>query len=68
MILIYIMNGNKRLGGGSHMGLAVIVVMILSLWSITKTLEKLSNKILDKQDKQTELLEEIKIRLDKKST
>ncbi|WP_197061383.1 hypothetical protein [Halobacillus sp. BBL2006] len=50
------------------MGLAVIVVMILSLWSITKTLEKLSNKILDKQDKQTELLEEIKIRLDKKST
>jgi hypothetical protein len=50
------------------MGLVIIIVMILSLWSITKTLEKLSNKILDKQDKQTELLEEIKMRLDKKST
>ena len=43
--------------------LGVIVVIILSLWSITKTLEKISDKILTSQNKQTELLEQIKERL-----
>jgi hypothetical protein len=40
--------------------LGVIVVIIISLWSITKTLEKISDKILISQNKQTELLEQIK--------
>ena len=44
--------------------LAIIVVLIISLWSITKTIEKLTNKILTNQNKQTELLEQIKSRLD----
>lgn len=43
--------------------LGVIVVIIISLWSITKTLEKISDKILISQNKQTELLEQIKERL-----
>jgi hypothetical protein len=43
--------------------IGVIVVIILSLWSITKTLEKISDKILISQNKQTELLEQIKERL-----
>lgn len=43
--------------------LGVIVVIILSLWSITKTLEKISDEILINQNKQTELLEQIKERL-----
>lgn len=44
--------------------LAIIVVLIISLWSITKTLEKLTDKIITNQNKQTELLEQIKSRLD----
>jgi hypothetical protein len=40
--------------------LAIIIVIIISLWSVTNTLEKLTDKILDKQNKQNELLEEIK--------
>ncbi len=43
--------------------IGVIVVIIISLWSITKTLEKISDKILINQNKQTELLEQIKERL-----
>jgi ABC-type nickel/cobalt efflux system permease component RcnA len=46
---------------------AIIIVIILSLWSITKTLEKLTNKVLDKQNKHSELLEEIKSKLEGKS-
>ncbi|WP_170885465.1 hypothetical protein [Bacillus alkalicellulosilyticus] len=46
--------------------IGIILVIILSLWSITKTLEKLTDKILTSQNKQTELLEEIKARLDDK--
>jgi hypothetical protein len=40
--------------------LGVIVVIIISLWSITKTLEKISDKIFISQNKQIELLEQIK--------
>jgi|GEM_PF-4595959 len=48
-------------------GLFIIVVIILSLWSITNTLQKLTNKVLEKQDQQTQLLEEIKVKLESKS-
>lgn len=44
--------------------LAIIIVIIISLWSVTKTLEKLTDKILEKQNQQNELLEEIKQKLD----
>lgn len=47
--------------------LAIILVIIISLWSITKTLEKLTNKVLENQNKQKELLEAIKSKLDGKS-
>lgn len=40
--------------------LALIVVLVLALWSITKTLEKLANRIMEKQEQQYELLKEIK--------
>jgi uncharacterized protein YaaR (DUF327 family) len=40
--------------------LGLIVVLLLSLWSITKTLEKLAERIMQKQDQQYELLKEIK--------
>ncbi|WP_187119034.1 hypothetical protein [Bacillus marasmi] len=43
--------------------LAIILVILLSLWSITKTLEKLTDKVLENQKKQNELLEEIKSKL-----
>ncbi|MFZ0475815.1 MAG: hypothetical protein WAM18_10145 [Halobacillus sp.] len=45
-------------------GLFIIVVLILSLWSITNTLQKLTNKVLEKQDQQTQLLEEIKANME----
>ena len=45
-------------------GLLIIVVLILSLWSITNTLQKLTNKVLEKQDQQTQLLEEIKANME----
>lgn len=38
----------------------IIIFLFISLWSITKTLEKLTNKILEKQDNQINLLQEIK--------
>ena len=38
----------------------IIIFLFISLWSITKTLEKLTNKILEKQDNQIKLLQEIK--------
>ena len=40
--------------------LGLILVLLLALWSIAKTLEKLANRIVEKQDKQYELLKEIK--------
>ena len=45
-------------------GLAIIFVIILSLWSITKTVEKSTNMVLEKQDKQNKLLEDIKEKLE----
>ncbi|ESU32212.1 hypothetical protein G3A_12170 [Bacillus sp. 17376] len=38
----------------------VIIVLILSLWFITITLQKLADRIMEKQEKQYELLKEIK--------
>lgn len=46
--------------------LPVIIFLWIFLWSITKTLENLTDKILDKQDKQYKLLEEIKSKLNDK--
>ncbi|WLR54175.1 hypothetical protein LC048_17185 [Mesobacillus subterraneus] len=40
--------------------LGLILVLVLALWSITKTLEKLAKRIIDKQEQQYELLKEIK--------
>ncbi|UCZ54920.1 hypothetical protein LGQ02_09315 [Bacillus shivajii] len=42
----------------------VVIVIFLSLWSITKTIEKMTDKIIEKQDKQNELLEQIKLKLE----
>jgi hypothetical protein len=44
--------------------LAIIIVIIFSLWSVTKTLERLTDKILEKQSHQNALLEDIKRKLD----
>lgn len=46
--------------------LAIIIFLWVFLWSITKTLENLTDKILEKQDKQYKLLEEIKSKLNDK--
>ncbi|MBT2679643.1 hypothetical protein J7E38_11575 [Bacillus sp. ISL-35] len=40
--------------------LGVIIVLMLSLWSVTITLQKLAASINQKQDQQLKLLEEIK--------
>lgn len=40
--------------------IGVIIVLMLALWSITITLEKLAGRIIDKQDQQNQLLAEIK--------
>ena len=40
--------------------IGVIIVLMLSLWSITITLQKLANRIMGKQEQQYELLKEIK--------
>jgi len=45
----------------------MILVIIIFLWSITKTLEKLTDKILISQNNQTELLKEIKEKLDERA-
>jgi ABC-type nickel/cobalt efflux system permease component RcnA len=50
------------------MDIGVILVIVLSLWSITKTLNKLTDKILEKQDKHYKLLEEIKSKLESSFT
>ncbi|MDP4550109.1 hypothetical protein Q9251_04340 [Alkalihalobacillus macyae] len=46
--------------------LAIIIVILISLWSITKTLGNITDKILDTQNKQIELLETIKSSLEEK--
>lgn len=40
--------------------LVIIIFLFIFLWSITKTLEKVTDKILEKQNTQNELLMEIK--------
>ncbi|WP_202412398.1 hypothetical protein [Halobacillus litoralis] len=45
------------------MAVFISIIIILSLWSITKTLEKMTNRITDKQEEQIEHLKEIKERL-----
>ena len=42
------------------MAILISIVIILSLWSITNTLEKIGKRITDRQDQQKELLEEMK--------
>ena len=49
------------------MGLIIIFVIILSLWSVTKTLEKMTDKIIETQHKQNELLEKIHSKLEEKT-
>jgi hypothetical protein len=41
--------GRNRMGS-----IAIINVLIISLWSVTETLEKLEDKILEKQNKQSD--------------
>lgn len=45
----------------------IFVLVLVSLWSITKTLEKLANSILAKQDRQIEVLEQIQIKLEEQN-
>ncbi|WP_404407987.1 hypothetical protein [Jeotgalibacillus malaysiensis] len=45
----------------------IFVLVLGPLWSITKTLEKLSDKILDKQDRQIAMLEQIELKLEDKN-
>ncbi|WP_246941973.1 hypothetical protein [Bacillus pinisoli] len=46
------------------MDIGVMLFIFISLWSITKTLEKLADKVLEKQEKQNQLLEEISKKLE----
>lgn len=55
------------LKGEIRMGLIIIFVIILSLWSVTKTLEKMTDKIIETQHKQNELLEKIHSKLEEKT-
>ncbi|GEN52747.1 hypothetical protein [Halobacillus faecis] len=48
------------------MAVFIGIVIILSLWSITKTLEKITKRITDRQDEQLQHLQEIKERLAEK--
>ncbi|MGR9050687.1 hypothetical protein ACQ4XT_18790 [Halobacillus faecis] len=49
------------------MAVFISIIIILSLWSITKTLEKMTKRITDRQDEEIEHLKEIKeLLLDKK--
>lgn len=52
-----------RTGGITLDALGIIIFLFIFLWSITKTLEKATNKILEKQNIQNELLIEIKTKL-----
>jgi len=40
--------------------LGIIIFLCMFLWSITKTIDKVTDKILEKQNTQNELLMEIK--------
>ncbi|WP_456278394.1 hypothetical protein [Bacillus sp. AK128] len=42
----------------------IMLFILISLWSITTTLEKLTDKVLERQDKRNQLLEEINKKLD----
>lgn len=42
------------------MAVFISIIIILSLWSITKTLEKMTARITDKQKEQIEYLQDIK--------
>ncbi|MBX0356962.1 hypothetical protein [Halobacillus sp. Nhm2S1] len=42
------------------MAVFICIVIILSLWSITKTLEKITKRVTDRQDEQLQHLQEIK--------
>ncbi|WP_270179751.1 hypothetical protein [Alkalihalobacillus sp. CinArs1] len=46
-------------------GLGILIVMIIFLWSITKTITNASEKITNQLQKQNGLLEDIKERMDK---
>lgn len=48
--------------------IGVIIVLMLSLWSITITLQKISMKVMEKQDQQIEILKEIKVLIESKKT
>ncbi len=53
-----------KMESGGKMYIFIFVLVLLSLWSITKTLEKLKDKILAKQERQIEVLEQIQIMLE----
>ncbi|WLR47415.1 hypothetical protein LC065_18160 [Halobacillus litoralis] len=42
------------------MAVFISIIIILSLWSITKTLEKMTKRITGRQDEEIEHLQEIK--------
>lgn len=44
--------------------LVIAAIIILSLWSLTKTLNRMMDKLLEKQQQQIGLLEEIKRKLE----
>lgn len=44
----------------------IIVVIVLSLWSITITMEKQTDRLLESQREQVELLRKIHMKLDEK--
>lgn len=48
--------------------IGVIIVLMLSLWSITITLQKISMKVMEKHDQQIEILKEIKVLIESKKT
>ncbi|WP_167449407.1 hypothetical protein [Halobacillus trueperi] len=42
------------------MAFFISIIIILSLWSITKTLERMTKRITDRQDEQIQYLQQIK--------
>ncbi|WP_377888028.1 hypothetical protein [Alkalihalobacillus sp. R86527] len=49
-------------------GLGIMIVMTIFLWSLTKTIVNVSEKITEKLQKQNDLLEEIKYSINNKDT
>jgi hypothetical protein len=43
---------SPNIGSNRMRSIAIIIVLIISLWSVTETLVKLKDKILEKQNKQ----------------